>query len=203
MAVSLSDALEAAFPVIKALVGDEFFRALAGVALRQFPPRTPMMAEFGQDMPAFLETFPPVAHLPYLADVARIENAVRRAYHAKDVMALDADQLGQMDPETLGDAIFVLAPGVTLLRSKYPVGTVWKNNQTGAQQERPVAAEDVLISRPGFDPMLDILPTGALDFLLAMDGTATLATALDAAPDGFDFAETLPLCLGRGVLVSM
>lgn len=35
---SLSDALGVAFPVVQKLVGDEFFRAMAGVYLRQHPP---------------------------------------------------------------------------------------------------------------------------------------------------------------------
>jgi hypothetical protein len=38
VAVSLSDALESAFPVIRKLVGDQFFRAMAGVYLRKHPP---------------------------------------------------------------------------------------------------------------------------------------------------------------------
>lgn len=201
VAVSLSDALEAAFPVVRSLVGEEFFRALAGVALRQFPPRTPLMAEYGQDMPSFLDAFPPVAQLPYLADVARIENAVRRAYHARDAFAFSAEDLGQMDPEKLGELRFELAPSVTVIRSNFPVGTIWLNNQPDVAPRKPTAAEDVLISRPGFDPRVDILPVGAAVFLAMMDGTRSLNAALEQVPDTFDFSETLPLCLSRGVLV--
>ena len=202
VAVSLADALETAFPVIRTLVGDEFFRALAGVALRQHPPQSPLMAEFGQDMPGFLESFPPVAQLPYLADVARVENALRRAYHAADVVALDGDTLGAMDPADFAATCFTLAPAVTLIRSPYPVGTIWHTSQPGAGKASPQGAEDVMVSRPGFDPVVDVLPKGALDVVSALDGTTPLEHALGAAPDDFDFPTTLGLLLTRGVLTA-
>lgn len=202
VAVSLADALEAAFPVVRALVGNEFFRALAGVALRQYPPRTPLMAEFGQDMPAFLESFPPVAQLPYLADVARIENAMRRAYHAADVSALDADMLSGMDPEGFAGTCFALAPAVSLIRSSFPAGTIWQINQDGAEKAQPQGPEDIMISRPEFDPFVDVLPLGAFDVLQACDGQTPLSQALEAAPDNFDFPATLGLLVQRGVLTT-
>ena len=59
VAVSLSDALEAAFPVVRKLVGDEFFRAMAGVYLRKFPPSSPLMMFYGEHLPQFLKRFEP------------------------------------------------------------------------------------------------------------------------------------------------
>jgi hypothetical protein len=69
---SLSEALEVAFPAIAKLVGNGFFRAMAGIFVRAHPPRSPLMMLYGAEFPDFLATFAPVAHLPYLADVARL-----------------------------------------------------------------------------------------------------------------------------------
>ena len=68
VAVGLTEALRTGFPVLRALVGDEFFTAMAGVYLRAHPPSTPLMMYYGEAMPSFLAGFAPVAHLPYLPD---------------------------------------------------------------------------------------------------------------------------------------
>ena len=78
--VSLIDALATRFPAAQRIVGEEFFRAMAGVFARAHPPRSPLMMTYGEDLPAFIETFAPAAELPYLADVARLEAARTRAF---------------------------------------------------------------------------------------------------------------------------
>ncbi len=203
VAVSLTEALETAFPVLRTLVGDAFFKAMVGIALRQNPPKNAIMAQFGQDMPGFLETFPPVAHLPYLPDIARLENAVRRAYHAADVQAFTTSDLSALSSDDFGDVVFTLAPAVSLIRSAYPTGTIWKNNQPSASHTPAQNAEDILISRPGFDPIVDVLPTGAFEVLSTFDGQTALTTALESAPEGFDFSTTLRLALERGCLINI
>lgn len=45
--VSLIDALAATFPVTLELVGEEFFRAMAGVFVRAVPPTSALLAEYG------------------------------------------------------------------------------------------------------------------------------------------------------------
>ena len=47
VASSLTRALEAAFPTVRKLVGDEFFAAMAGVFLRAHPPQSRMLMLYG------------------------------------------------------------------------------------------------------------------------------------------------------------
>ena len=63
---TLTDALQATFPVICRLVDARFFRYAADAYLRQHPPTAPCLFECGQHFPAFLATFPPCRHLAYL-----------------------------------------------------------------------------------------------------------------------------------------
>src|SRR5690242_19722301 len=55
----LVDALAANYATVLQLVGDEWFRACAVDYVRAHPPRSPVLATYGEDFPAFLASFPP------------------------------------------------------------------------------------------------------------------------------------------------
>ena len=48
---SLIDALADSFPVVQALVGEPFFRAMAQIYVRECPPESPILAEYGDRLP--------------------------------------------------------------------------------------------------------------------------------------------------------
>ena len=54
---SLVEALGDNFPVIKMLVGDAFFDAMARVYYTGNFPKVPMLFRYGAEFPTFLETF--------------------------------------------------------------------------------------------------------------------------------------------------
>jgi len=57
VAVSLVEALGARFPVVKRLVGEEFFRAMAHAFVSREPPLSPLLIHYGETFPAFIEEF--------------------------------------------------------------------------------------------------------------------------------------------------
>lgn len=123
----LTQALVRRFPVVERLVGPAFFAAMARVFVAAHPPRTPVLLRYGDAFPGFLAGFPPVAHLPYLADVARLELARGAAYHAADAAPLDPEALRTAGPRTR----LRLHPSLRLLRSDWPVVAIWAANQPG------------------------------------------------------------------------
>ncbi len=190
--VSLSEALAAGFPVIEKLVGAQFFAAMAGVFVRAHPPTSPVMTMYGAAFPAFLEGFPPVAHLPYLADTARLEYALREAYHAADATPAAPERL--QDPRLL-EARLTLAPATRLVVSPYPVHAIWRaNTEVGAP---PAAGGDqaVLVTRPDWDPKPVVIPPEAARFIAATLAGDTFGTALEAAGDRLDLAALLTLLI--------
>ena len=205
VAVSLTDALETAFPVIHKLLGDEFFRAMAGVYLRAHPPHSPLMMFYGQDMPIFLQGFEPVAHLPYLADVARLELAMRQAYHSADSAAIAPEALGALSPDQLMEARFTFAPALRIVSSDWPIHAIWQFNMTSGPKPQ-MQAEDVLITRPEFDPEQTVLPTGAAGFIAALGNAQSLGAAFEettAIHPKFDLGATLGLLLATSALASL
>ena len=202
VAVSLGDALVTAFPVIHKLLGDDFFRALAGVYLRQYPPRSPVMMFYGSDMPAFLQSFAPVAHLPYLPDVARLEIAIREAYHEADSTALSPEALGSLSPDELLEARFRFAPAMRIVRSDWPIHAIWQFNL--ADGPKPdMRAEDVLVFRPDLDPEQALLPEGAAEFITALRDGDALGTAYEEASQrdsAFDLGATLGVLMAASAI---
>ncbi|MFW5654694.1 MAG: putative DNA-binding domain-containing protein, partial [Roseicyclus sp.] len=120
---SLAEALRAAFPAVATLVGEEFFRAMAHVFLRADPPADPRLQLWGGAFPGFLARFEPVAHLPYLADVARLELGLRQSYHAADAAPLP---LGDLDAAEVLDLRPRVAPATLVLASRFPVLSIWR-----------------------------------------------------------------------------
>ena len=142
----LTEALRRRFPVIERLVGPAFFGAMAGPFIAAHPPTTPVLLNWGEAFPGFLDSFPPVAKLPYLGDVARLELARGRAYHAADAAPADQGRLASADPGTLRIG---LHPSVTLLASRHPVVSIWRMNQPDAPPNRLRldASEQAMIAR--------------------------------------------------------
>jgi hypothetical protein len=198
----LTSALETAFPVVRKLLGDANFRTMAGVFVRRHPPRRPLMMFYGAELPIFLETFPPTRTLGYLPDVARLEQALRESYHARDAAPIDASSLRALAPDRLMETKLVLAHALRVVRSRWPILSIWRYN-TSAASPRPVAeSQDVAVVRPAYDPEPLPLPPGGADFLMALTRGDTLGDAVDAAETpGFDLAALLTLLLSAGAII--
>jgi hypothetical protein len=194
VASSLTRALEAAFPTVRKLVGDEFFAAMAVVFLRAHPPTSRMLMLYGAEFPAFLQGFPPVGHLGYLPDVARLDQAMRESYHAADSMALDAVELQRLIGADLAGVRLVLAPSLRLVRSPWPIVAIWTTNAEGGPAPR-AAAEDALVLRPEFDPRLHLLPPGGGAFVAAVQKGESLGAAIDLAGPTLDLPGVLGMLI--------
>ena len=72
IAVSLIGAIEARYPVMRRIVGEEFFRGMARAFVARNKPETPVILHYGTAFPDFVASFEPVRDLAYLPDVARI-----------------------------------------------------------------------------------------------------------------------------------
>ncbi len=177
--VGLSTALAESFPVIRKLVGDEFFMAMANVFVRSHLPKSPLMMYYGDDFPSFLDSFPPVTKFPYLPDVARLEHARRLAFHAADCVPVGAAALAAVAEASLPAVRFRLLPSVHLVRSKFPIFSIWRYNATPDQSPLAAHGEDVLIARPFGDVEIRPLPAGAHAFLSSMLAGETLSRAIE------------------------
>ncbi len=200
VAVSLTDALGAAFPVIKKLVGDRFFRAMAGVYVRKHPPNSPLMMFYGTAFPQFLRRFPPTKSLAYLPDVALVEIAMRNAYHAADAAPIDANILATLAPDQLMSARFSFAPATTLLRADYPIHSIYRANTVSGAPAPKMRPEAMLITRPQFDPVQTMISPAAFDCITSLKNRNPLGVAMASAGPDLNLGTTLGLLLGQGAV---
>jgi len=198
---SLIAALETAFPLVRKLIGARNFGALAPPYVRAHPPKTPMMMHYGDDLPGFLADFAPLQHIGYLPDAARLDLALRASYHAEDAPPLDPQAIQSLTPDALLSARLRLAPATRILCSRYPLFDIWRFNFTDdAPKPRP-EAQGVLITRPDFDPVPHLLPSGAGFWLGQLAEGASFGAAHEvtvARFDDFDLAAALSLALSTG-----
>ena len=187
---ALIAAFAAAYPVLRALLGVDGFAHLARECARATPPRTPVLAEYVQVLPGFLATTPLPATLPYLVDVARLEAACLRVFHAADADALPAAAWHalQADPQRLGQARVLLHPACAWLACTHAAADLWLAHMRAAHPELAeldqvdaYAAQDALAWRdPTGRVQVDALPSGCALALDALQRGAPLLQAVAA-----------------------
>lgn len=209
VAVGLIDALADAFPAVRRIVGDEFFRAMARIHALAEPPASPILLDYGAKFAEFIAGFPPATGLPYLADVARIERAWREAYYAAEAEPIDPAALAGLDPNDLPGLGLTVHPSLRLVRSQFPALTIWAMN-VGDGEATSVdltgSGEDVLIVRPHAVVEARSLPEGGLEFIEALRGGETVLGAAAGAQRGcalFDIAANIAGLLEARAIIGL
>lgn len=204
--VSLIEALGQVYPAIGRLLGEEYFRAVAGEFVREFPPVSPVLLEYGEGFPDFLERFPPLQSYPYLGDVARLEWGWLRAYHAADASPLASERLSALSQQDLESLKFQLHPATVIVSSDWPIVSIWEENSavagiSGKTSGEPYAMlsdapQTALITRPDIAVKLCRLTPSEACFLT---GLASGAGFMQAAERAFEAAENFELgaCLQK------
>ncbi|MCY4305219.1 MAG: DNA-binding domain-containing protein [Aestuariivita sp.] len=204
--VSLIDALKDSFPIISKLLGAENMIGLAKLYILAHPPSSPLLMHFGNNFPKFLSEHKELSHLGYLPDIARLEIKIHQSYHAADAEPVDIGQFEQMTPDRIAASSIKLAPALALVRSSWPIFSIWRfNSEKNAPKPKPVA-EDVLIMRPEFDPKPYLLPLGGADFISALQTGKSVNEAYNVAAktiDHFDLTPVFNLLLQGNVIISL
>ena len=204
--VSLVGALADTFPVLRTLVGDEFFDAMAGVYVRARPPTSPVLAHYGAGFAAWLEDFAPARALPYLPDMARLEHARVEAWHAADAPPLGAEQIAARcaDLASLPASRPGLHPSCRVLSSAYAVDALWAVHQSPRDQSAvdiDVPCNVLVLRDPADEVLVVPVDPPVAAFCRALLAGASFAQAVEHAP-GIDLAGALAVLLRHGAIVA-
>ena len=214
-----SRALAASYPVLRQLVGDDFFDALARAYGRAHPSPDPDLNRFGAALPAFLGNFAPAAALPYAPDLARLEWQVHEAHYAPDADAADVDPdagigtaaaaiLQTLTPDAFEAARAVLHPTLRLHASPWATPALWLAHQA------PDAAFPAAMDVSGHARVLrshwqvEVKPIDAAEHaaLACLAAGGSFGAALDAAfalDEAFDVGARLRDWLAARVVLEI
>jgi hypothetical protein len=212
--VSLVDALAESFPVTQALVGVDFFRAMARTLVLAHPPASPVLTEYAFDFPARIADFAPAATVPILADIARIEALRIRAYHAADAAPMPVESFSDLlaDPVRLAATRVTLHPACAWLRSPRAAHAVWSAHDVAHTLDAVSlagidvdVAQDILVARPAFDLVTVALPSGTATLLDALQAGECFGDAFARATTfaGADPAALLAPLVRHGLIVAL
>ena len=198
-----------AYPVLRLLVGEEFFGGLSHAYGMDYPSENADLNLFGGHFAQFLAVFPHVADYPYLPDVARLEWALHRAHYGADLPGVSAAAIASLAPEQIETVRLRLHPACTLLASEWATLPLWQAHQDGGSHEFPAqlaTPSHALVVRPVWKAQVLPLSKGAHAALSALAAGASLGAALDAAFDideAFDVGANLRQWTDCGVFVEL
>lgn len=173
--LTLVNALRLAFPTVQWLLGADAFAAVAEAFVREHPPRTSVLNDYGPEFPDFISTQPAVRSLVHLRDVARLDLAVDRALRASP------DRRRSL---SIDESVSLSAPrALTVLQLDFPADLI-----RGAVEDDDEVILDGLVLLPvprhvavwagPQGAMVAALSPPAGTFLVALLGGAAAADAL-------------------------
>ena len=202
-------ALSAAFPTLRALLGEESFAALSRAYRQARPPARGDLFWLGEGLPAFVAASAQLADVPYLADCARLDWLAACAEVAADAR-FEPDTLALLAAQEPAELVLQLPPGSALLASRYPIESIRRAHASADAPGDAFATaraaleaghgEQVFVWRRGWRGECAPLAPEEAAFMAALLANHTLAQALDAAGAALDFSAWLARALEAGWL---
>lgn len=194
-AARLTEALADNHEVLRRAMGDEAFAALARAYLAAHPSRQPSIRWFGQHLAGFMDRLLAegdadglVPH-PALADLARMDWALRQAFDAVDAPVLGVADLAAVPAGRWPALRFILHPSVQCLRLAWAVAPAWhaiRQATEGKEPELPAPEaldHALLVWRQGLGTRWRTLDGGEAALLAAAARGAPLAELFALAGD--------------------
>ncbi len=206
---NMTEALRATYPVVEKLVGAEFFRHAVRRYIQRYPSTSGNLHDYGDSFSEFLSAFPPVAELPYLPDVARLEWAWHEVFHEKaSHPALNLAALAAVPEGRHGELRLQFNCATRLVSSLYPVLHIWEVNQDDYLGDMQVHMDEgachLLVIQRNRTVEIHHLGAGEHAFLQSLAVGRNLQTALTDAQKtetGFYLATALQRHFQLGTLV--
>ncbi|GLQ51874.1 putative DNA-binding domain-containing protein [Dyella flava] len=203
------DALEANFPAVLRLVGEDWFRATAAEYVALSPPTEARLLHYGRNFPDFLAAFEPARPLPYLPSVARLDYLWVEAHVAPDAGHITVADLLGWPPQLLERATLRVHPSARWhWFANEPAYTIWRANREGVDVPDDLVweGEGALLLRPLSNVVWQPLSIGACALLDACAGECDLESAakraLECEPD-MNLSECISMLLTVGAIAEI
>ena len=204
-----ADSLAASYPVVRSLVGEDYFRVLAHAYIEAHPPTTGTLVGYGSHFAETLRLKIDEHELDYLPDAAAIDAAWLESYFAAEVTALTAADVELMSSDGIDVSTVQvkLSPPTRLVSLKHDIVDTWIHiREQGALTSAAGVPEldcTAMLWRLDGQIHIKALDTGESAFLSMLAGAETLEAAATGAyevDESFDLATTFAALLQNRVL---
>lgn len=117
MIMSLCDT----YPLIKQLLGENFFILAAKGYIDRYPSRSPDLYEYGEYFYHFIAEFEYAKEFVYLSEVAKFEWACHEIIAAGEHAPFDLSKLKSIKADDYGKLHFVFHPACRLMHFRFPI----------------------------------------------------------------------------------
>ncbi|KAA1173284.1 DUF2063 domain-containing protein [Marinobacter salinexigens] len=204
-------ALEQSYPTVRALVGPADFEGLALDYFQMIRKQSGDWSDFGWGFPSWIISNRISDRVPYLSDVARLDNYIGRVERSQ-YEEVNVDSFAVIG-EDLASCSLILNKGLQFFRSMYPVVSIWeahksetpKDTLSFAQAKRMIArgrGQNALIYRAGWKGMAELIPEKDLLLLESVRNQRSIAEVFgeDVLKDT-SFTHWLQDMIAKGVIV--
>lgn len=195
---SLMQALADKFPAVHQLLGSDLFGKIGRAYIRRHLPKSPVLKDYGDGFPTYLAGFKQFEPIGYVAEIARLEVALLTCFHAADHTPVSPQSLTCQQIEQRG---LELAPSLQIIRSKYPIYTIYQFACGDGPAPTANEGESVLVYRDAdMLARLALLPPGGPVFIEALRAGQNLARAAQQADQlsGDDLQYVVALLVHHG-----
>ncbi|MBX3023892.1 putative DNA-binding domain-containing protein [bacterium] len=200
----LQDALREQFPAIARLIGPARFHALVHRYLGAARLPSYNLNDAGAELSAMLRDDRLAAELPFLPDLAALEWAVARAFHAPEEPPLTPSALAALTPEAVLGGRIRFQPSVAVRASRWPIRALWEARDAapGGIDVDLTVGERVLVHRVGFGVACAPIDAGRAAALQALLAGETLVVAAERTDDPAAVIAGLGEWLAAGIVVA-
>lgn len=203
--------LRQGYPTVRALVGPADFEALALDYFGMIRKQSGDWGDFGWGFPIWLLSHRISDRVPYLSDVARLDNYIGRVERSQ-YEEVNVDSFAVIG-EDLASCSLILNKGLRFFRSMYPVVSIWeahksetpKDTLSFAQAKRMIAkgrGQNALIYRAGWKGMAEVIPEKDLVLLESVRNQRSIAEVFgDDVLSDTNFTHWLQGMIAKGVIV--
>jgi hypothetical protein len=203
----IAEAVEEAFPALTHVIGHARLHELLGRYLPHVVAGIYNLNDVGGSLPAFVAGDAIAREFPFAPDLAELERAVQRAFHAREKPPFDPAAMAGWTMDEWSSAVLAFQPSVAVVTSKWPIRDIWAARETPVEEidiELEGRPDRVLVHRAEFQVVCESISddeAAALRVLLAGTTLGHMAEQLgDEGRDPSSVAQWFARWNSRGLV---
>ncbi|MCK5830509.1 MAG: putative DNA-binding domain-containing protein [Methylococcales bacterium] len=137
---ALQKSLAQVYPVCQKIVGDNYFKQLASVYIKQYPSKHHDLNSYGEYFSDFIKSQclqrNELNDFSYLSDLVQLEWFYQQVYYAAEGSLFDFSAYAKLNEQQQVNTVFQLIPCLNFFSSDYPVLSIWQMNQEGSNKHQ-------------------------------------------------------------------